>query len=417
MISFFEKKLNLHLSTYIKEGGFLAVSYIIGIFCTLLTSLAFAHLLPKSEYGLYKLLLSISAIMGAFTLTGINTATTRAIAQNSTGIYRKIITYQLLWNSLITICALIYVLFFPLPQGVTKFPLLIISFSTLLLTTYNTYSAYYNGKRNFKVLTTASISTTLVQTLTIILLAWSTHSGAHVISGFFVVQTIMSIYFHLKVLREEKDVPAPSVKPILNYGIKLSIISFVKNIAEQSDKILTFSLLGPVALAIYSFAYALPDQMRGFYKIIPSLALPHFSAKDESRVRSQLKKYLLLLFGIALFGSCTYVLIAPIIFHTLFPTYLESIRYSQALSITTVILALQIPLVSYLNAYKKTRAIIISNFAQLILDSSIIIICAQQYGIWGVVVGKMVSATILLLLLLVFTFFTPLSSSEQVTHS
>lgn len=415
MFSFIEKKFNIHLRTYIQEGTFLFSSYFISILCTLITSITFAHLLSKNEYGTYKLLLSISAVIGAFTLTGINTAVTRAIAQNTHSVYRTIVRYQLIWNMVVTCGVLIYTLFFTPPEGVSRYVLYFITLATLFLTAFNTYSAYFNGKRNFALLTKASISTTLLQTLTVVIVALTTHSGTGIIIGIFTLQTLTAYYFHHKAKKEDSGITGDT-KEIIHYGIKLSAISFFKNIAEQIDKILTFTILGPVALALYSFAYALPDQMRGLYKIIPSLALPHFSAKEEIRVRMQLKKYLLLLFVVALATSMLYALIAPIIFHLLFPTYNESIAYSQVIGITTILLALQIPLTSYLQAYKKTKAIIISNSAQLILDSVAIFFFAGRYGIWGVIYGKMLSALVLVSILYIFTFYSPLSASQEIRN-
>ena len=54
----------------------------------------------------------------------------------------------------------------------------------------------------------------------------------------------------------------------------------------QSHRILAFHYLGAVELAIYSFAIAPPEQIKGVFKFLGTLALPKFSKRLGSALVS-----------------------------------------------------------------------------------------------------------------------------------
>jgi len=413
MIAYIEKKLGIHLSTYTSQGKILMLPFFVGAISTLVMSVLFAHLLPKSEYGLYKLLLSTSAIIGSLTLTGMNTAVTQAIAAGNTGIYRKSVHYQMKWNIILSIIAAIVIIFIPaIRRGLPIVVLLIIIAGTVLLTAYNTFSSYYSGTKQFVKVTISQITSTIIQTIISVIIAVTSKSGAMIVAGVFVVQSLVTYWYHRKVLRESTLSPEGDATETIRYGKKLTFINFFKILADQADKIITYIILGPVALAIYSFAYALPDQMRGFFKIIPSLSLPYLSEKSEQRIRQVLFRYLLALFIILLFFACLYAFVAPVVYKILFAPYLESIPYSKMLGFVMVPIILCLPLTSYLQARKKARLLAWSNGLQALLDIGGIVILGSKFGLWGVVYARGISASIVCLVLAAQTFLHPISAEQ-----
>ena len=71
---------------YLASGGFwLTVGQIISSAATFGLAIAFANLLPKETYGTYKFVLSIAGILTIFTLPGMVTSLTQAVARNFEG--------------------------------------------------------------------------------------------------------------------------------------------------------------------------------------------------------------------------------------------------------------------------------------------------------------------------------------------
>ena len=64
-----------------KNGSWLAKEQIISSICSFLLAIAFANLLPKETCSSYGYILSIAGLLAIPTLSGINTATTQAVAR------------------------------------------------------------------------------------------------------------------------------------------------------------------------------------------------------------------------------------------------------------------------------------------------------------------------------------------------
>src|ERR1041384_6093938 len=68
--------------TYLLKGGFwLSASQVIATLSGFLMSIAFANLISKEAFGIYKYALSVAGIIGALSLTGMGTAVTRSVAK------------------------------------------------------------------------------------------------------------------------------------------------------------------------------------------------------------------------------------------------------------------------------------------------------------------------------------------------
>ena len=395
--------------------------YFIGAICSFGMSIVFAYLIPKSEYGIYKLLMSSSAVIGGLTLTGMNTAVTQAISHGHTAIYTKSITYQMRWNSVVAILTLIVL--FTLQNTRNGLPFVVflpIVIGTTLLTAYNTYAAYYSGRKDFKTLAQSQIIITLAQTLLSVLIAITSKNGAMIVAGIFTIQTIVTYIYHKKVVQKLSidSTSEDTLDSVLLFGKKVSFINFFKILSDQADKIITFIILGPVALALYSFAYAIPDQIRGFFKIIPALSLPYFAEKNELRIRQVLRRYLLLFFCVVFVIASIYFFIAPFIFKTFFAPYSDAILYSRVIAFIMIPTVLLFPLTTYLHARKKARVLAYTNIMQAALDITGIILLGKNFGLTGVLITRAFSTTITLSVLILYVFSHTISSSdEQKIHN
>ncbi len=416
-IEILERKSNIHLSTFAKSGVWSFSSHFFSVFFALIISYFFAHYLSQEEYGTYKYIVSLSGILGAFTLTGMNTAITRAVASGNVGVYLPSIKYQLKWNVLIFFASLIPVsIFFISGQKTIAVGFCIVSFLTVFLTTFNTYVAYLNGKKQFKILARFSVISALIQAISIIISILLFGNAIVVILVSFATQSTLAYLFHLKIKSTFPEIKNEGswIKTI-NLGKKLSVNNIIKLISDQADKFIMFSFLGPQQLAVYAFAQGLPDQIRGVFKIIPSITLPHLAERTTEIIPKTFWTYLKALFFITLLTVIIYNIFAQLIFSVLFSTYLESVFYSRILSISMIPVVLTLPLATFLNARGNAKASKTLSTHTAIIEISSLLIGAYLFGFKGIVFGKVVSA-IIVFLVAYFLVTRDHSTSQPVSN-
>ena len=83
---------------YLAKGSFwLSLTNGVMIINAFLISIAFANLLPQEVYGEYKYVLSIYALLKIFSLPGMNTAVSRAVAVGHEGTTLRGMKKQMTW--------------------------------------------------------------------------------------------------------------------------------------------------------------------------------------------------------------------------------------------------------------------------------------------------------------------------------
>src|SRR3989344_8728279 len=86
---------------YLTVGGFwLILGKIVFNISGFLLIIAFANLLSKEAYGTYQYVLSVASILAIPTLSGMNSAIVRAVAQGYEGSFLPAIKTQIQWGIL-----------------------------------------------------------------------------------------------------------------------------------------------------------------------------------------------------------------------------------------------------------------------------------------------------------------------------
>jgi O-antigen/teichoic acid export membrane protein len=68
-----------------KGGGWLSIGQVVEKLSALGLAIAFANLIPQETYGTYKYIISLGGIIAIFTLSGLRTAVTQAVARGYEG--------------------------------------------------------------------------------------------------------------------------------------------------------------------------------------------------------------------------------------------------------------------------------------------------------------------------------------------
>lgn len=353
-------------------------------------SVIFARLIDKEVYGTYQFLISVSGILGALTLTGMNTAVTQAVARGFDGVLSASIKTQTQFAIipfLAGIGASIY--YFIQGNSILSFAIVVIAILLPITNTLNTWYPFLSGKKNFKSIFYYSFIINVIYysgLITCIIIFPYTFTLICV--NFFLLACSNCIVYLL--VKRKYPTKGGTEDKAIDYGKKLSLSNILPMIALNIDNIAIFHFFGATHLAIYAFASNIPERLGSLLRPIAMVSFPKFAEKDQREMSKILPRKTLQLFTLALVGGLIYLGIAPLFFKIFFPQYIESVIYSQIYAIAIIIgITGQLPLTSLLATRSKSiyKFNILSPLFSIIAISSLV----YFFGIWGAITGKIFS--------------------------
>lgn len=387
MKTWLERHTKTDLS-YLFSGGFwLTLDEAAGAFCLFLLAIAFAHFVPKEDYGTYRFLIAALWTLTAFTMTGLPTAISRAVARGYEGTYRAAFPYSVLWSLPLSAIAIITAGYYFLHNNlIITYGFLIIALLGPFLQVGYLWGAFLIGTKRFHALAIGGFAFAALPALAIYA-SMLLDPTPLVLLAAYLLGTILCglslaayIIFHYR--------PNTAIDSGYKHlGGHFSAMNLLSTVAQQVDKLVVFHFLGGVDLAVYSFATALPEQVKGVFGSVSTLALPKFVARPFAEIRANFWYRLLLFTAMLCVGAIAYMIIAPFIFKLFFPAYSEAIWYSQlyALSLIPIGSALSVTL---LQAHTAKRELYILNTLGPILQIGALIILTSWYGLIGAIVAR-----------------------------
>lgn len=371
---------------YFASGGFwLGLGQSFASVSGLIVTIVFANLLPPETFGTYKFILAVGAIIAIPTLSGLNTALIRAIAQGRLGTLQATTRVKLRWGFIafvFGICIAAY--YFVNGDIVLARAIMIAAAFVPIMELGGLYSSVLLGKKAFEksawydaalhggTLVTLILVVLLTDNLSAILLAYF---GSWTLGRLIALKRVITIYSN-----EDTSVSHESIA----LGKHLSIIGVINNIASNIDRIVLFQLLGPVSVAVYSVAISPVQRITGFVQLIKPLSIPRLAEQANHMTLKDYWRRLLYLEG-ALGGMCfVYIIAAPIFFALLFPDYPNAVIYSQVLALgmfgaaTAFNSSVMIAMDARKQLYIQSS---VGNSAQVILTFAGVYI----FGVWGLV--------------------------------
>ena len=369
---------------YLARGGFwMTFGQTFSSIIALLLTIAFANLLPKETYGMYRYILSLAGVLNVFALTGMNSAVARAVAIGHEGALRTSVKYQFKWNIIMfsAFCALAGY------YGINGNFLFAMSFlllgicvpSTLAL---NTYGAYLEGKKNFKLANISSVISTIVYAVGMVAAILWSGEVFWLVTAYAVTTLASTLFFYIFILRKFKP-PAANAGETLQYGRHLTFIGFLEPLTAQIDKIILAHFWGPAQLATYSLAMAVPGRLTSFIKTLVGLGSPKFATKTPREINTVFYKRILQGMSIGALTAVVYIVLSPYLFTYLLPQYLDGVFYSQVLA-TSLVFAMPNRFVSLLLVSQKLSKVIFTNS---LIQGAIKLILFVILGIWGGIMG------------------------------
>lgn len=376
---------------YFASGGFwTAFNQLVNGLLSFLLVIVFANLLPKEIYGIYTYLLSLAGFFTVFTLSGMNTAVLQAVASGNEGILKSSVKYQIKWNAAMAAVLLgLSGYYFWQLNYTFAISLAILGIASPLTNALNTYGAFLIGKKNFKLDSLFSSFSTLVYSVGMILAILVSKEVWWLILVYSLTTLGTNIFFYFKTLRVYNP-PETKSPETIKYGWQLTFIGFIGPIVSQIDKIVLGSFWGPAELAVYFLARAMPDRIYLYIKEMISVGFPKLAERTIENINAVFYKRILQGLAIGILLAAAYILISPILFKYLLPKYLESVRYSQILSLVFIFAAPARYLGSLFTIKKMVRPVVIANLIANVLK----IILYVVLGIWGGIMGLIITELI-----------------------
>lgn len=373
---------------YLAKGGFwMTLGQFMASITAFVLSIAFANLVSQETYGTYKYILSIAGVLSAITLTGLGTAVTQAVAHGREKIVTDAFWINLKWSAgfIVTTITLSFYYFYQ-ENSILGISIIIIGVGTPVINGFNIFASYLNGKKKFKEVTLYWAILNTASSLCIISALFLTKNILALISVYFVSYATFGIYFYSRTIRLNKpnNTPDPMV---ITYAKHLSAMNILGTVAMHIDKVLVFHYLGTAQLAIYAFAIAIPEQIRGLLKQINTIAFPKFATRTNTEIYSNMPIKMLYFGGVISIIVVAYILVAPFLFKIVFPQYTAAVFYSQIFAISLIGTVATLP-ISVLQAKSETEELykltIFTGLTQIVA----MFIGIYFFGLLGLIIAR-----------------------------
>jgi O-antigen/teichoic acid export membrane protein len=387
ILRYSEKYTKTDMVYLVKNSFWLNSNTIIVTAFSLVLSVAFARLISKEVYGTYQFIISLSTIIGAVTLTGMNTAVTQAVARGFEGVFPTSVKIQIKYGLIPFILGLGMSLYYALNQNLEiSVSMIAIAILLPLTNALNTWASFLNGKKEFghffklnqwtNIIYYAGMITAIIFIPNIIVL---------VILN-FLLNTISNFLVYKLVIKKFKP-NNEQEEGAISFGKKFSLSNILPMIALSIDNIIVFHFLGAANLAIYAFASNIPERLGSLLRPISTIALPKFSEQNTTDIRRSIKAKIWRFSLFSLISWIIYVLLSPILFKLFFPNYLDSIFYSQIYALV-VVLNIYAGLIFAALSSTRSNTIFKFNTINPIFNIIVIFVSIYFWGIWGAVMGK-----------------------------
>ena len=377
---------------YLARGGFWSTAnfFASSLFSGLLI-IAFGNFLPKETYGNYKFIMSLAGTLGFLMFIGINTAVIRAAAQGKIGVLAYSIRLQLRWNFIFT-AAMGMVSIYYLVQNNTLFAVALglLALGVPLISTFNTYGAFLSGRKEFKRLAMYSSLTTLFYSMSMCGAIILSTNIIVIVFAYILGSLLPLLYFHRQVTRDLPLLPlTPGEKnEIVSYAKHLNIMNILGNLSQYVDKIVVFHYLGAIQLAVYGFALAIPERIRGYLKSITGLALPKLSERSIADITRNFYRRIFQGILVGALISASYIILAPPVFKLVLPKYLDAVHYSQVIALSFILLLPGTYIGDIFRSQKMIRALYLSSLGGHLTKIILFVVLGTLWGIWGVIIAS-----------------------------
>lgn len=378
--------------TYLARGGsWSLLGQGMNVFASLALAVAVSHFVSKESYGIYKYALSLVTILSLFSLNNIGGAVFQSAAQGYDGALLRAFWDNIRWSVLIFIGTFVlggYYFF----VGNTTLAIGILVGGSLspFLASVSLFSSFLGGKKDFYRQTMYGIFDSVIPIAIFISVILLTQNPLALIITYFITNTLAGWYFYRRTIRVYHASMHLHDEDMLRYSKHLSVMGIIGGISDNLDQILLFHFVGAAQLAIYNFATAIPDQVKGPLKALDLMVQARFATRSSQEIKSRMMHKIVLLSIFYFAFTVLYIAVAPLIYAIFFPNYTDATFYSQIYALSILIFGLG-PVSSFLAVKKKIKEQYIVNVASSLFQIIAMAIGVLWWGLMGLIVARVIS--------------------------
>ena len=378
---------------YLASGSFWSViGQIASSLAVFVFAIIVARFIPKEVYGEYKYIIATVALLSTLSLTGIGTTVFQSVARGFDGALEEGFWMNVRWSALVFLGAFALAMYYFFQGNSTlAFGILIGGSLSPLLTSANLAGAFLNAKKDFaRYSIYFGVIETFLSVGALIITALLTHNTVILVIVYFLSNTLATLWLYRRVVRIYTPDKKLVDQGMLTYGKHISLMGILDGIANNIDQVLVFHFVGPIQLAVYNFAVAIPEQTKGPLKMLDTMTQAKFVNRSDAEVRSSMRNKMLWITISILLFIALYILFAPSIYTLFFPNYVGAVFYSQiyALSLLSIIFS---PSGSWIAARKKVREQYLSTTTVSVVQILIMVIGVLSFGLLGLVIARVVT--------------------------
>lgn len=377
-------------NVYLAKSGFwLSAASAIASIASFALSLLFARLVDKHDYGAYQYAISWGSILSMASLTGVSTALMSAVAQGKSGTVRPVVRTRARWSLIGGAVALAGGAYYAAKgRPDLAAAVAILGVAMPLQTALLSWADYVVAHKRFELQTAFASLDVIVAAGALVAVMFLAPSAPALAAAYAVAHLGIAAFAYRSVLKKlpPNDLADPTAVP---YGKKLSLLDAFSTVAAYVDRIVVFTFLGAAETAIYVFATAPAEQIKGQLKNIYFLAFPKIAAKPIEEMRPSFFRKCLVMTGVVGAIALAYALVAPLLYPILFPAYHESIRLTQLYALSLPATVAVLPLALF-NGHKLVKESATYQVASSVVGIALLFVLTWRFGLVGTVLARVI---------------------------
>jgi len=384
--------LRIDARYYLSGGFWLTCAQGLTVLASLLVSVIFANVLEETEYGVYRYILSLGALLTAFSLTGIGQSILQTSAQGHTWFYNPATKQNLLYSAGITLAALIGSSYYYVQENIElALGCILIALLQPLVNVFQQIFPFLQGAKRFKESAFLQGAKIVAVTAICIGVVYLTQSIFILVLAYLASHAATNFVIHMLYKPKEKVGDEKILVRYMAYAKHISLQNVIAGIAHRIDSIIVFQHLGAAELAIYAIASLLPEQIISSFKNIATLLVPKYANYENiGDIRKHVPKRSVQLFAMTVLVVIFYIMLVPYAYHLLFPKYEEAIFLTQLAILALPSMVALIPM-SALQSQLKQRELYHFNVQSSVILIVLTVGLTILYGLMGAVIARVVS--------------------------
>ena len=396
IINYIERRFKIDTHYFVSNSFWVACNQGVSIIGSLLVTAAFAHYLSEELYGNYRYLVVLASLFAVISLNSISQSVLQTASKGYFDYYYSALRLGL-WSNLGTTLTALCVGLYYLSHNNTLlgYGCLAIAAIQPFISNYFNIFSFLAGQQRFKtvaIFQTARIIIISAGSVGAILI---TQSVIVLFLTYLILQLLMNMIGHSLFKPAKRLIVTPMPEEIKKkyhqFAIHLSIQNGVLTAANRLDTLIVFQFLGATALAIYSVALIVPDQLKSTVKNFSTLLFPKYVHYTPTQLVRSIPGRSVQLFIILVILTTLYIMAAPFMIGWLLPKYASAIIYTQFLSLaipSSILFIVQ----SAIKSQTNNAQLYYIQFSHACIKILLVFVGIYFFGIWGAIGAYVLSS-------------------------